>query len=233
MPSARTRHPWCGGGEETNGQHAFHQLLHQGTRAFSADFIAIARAGHALDDHHDWLLANCLAQSKAMLEGRAADGPLAEHRSVPGGHPSTTILLDELSPRSLGALLAIYEHKVFCLGAIWQINAFDQWGVELGKELAGPIYDELASGEGRGAGHDASTAGLLTQLRRARLMANIYPVEGDIRDRSHIDSERYAEMYEQSIADPDSFWSERAREFVDWYSGWDRGLLPRLPERSG
>lgn len=160
--------PVVWGGEETNGQHAFHQLLHQGTRAFSADFIAIAGAGHALEDHHDWLLANCLAQSKAMLEGRAGEGPLAEHRSVPGGHPSTTLLLDELSPRSLGALLALYEHKVFCLGAIWQINAFDQWGVELGKELAEPIYDELASGEDRGARHDASTAGLLTQLRRAR-----------------------------------------------------------------
>ena len=160
--------PVVWGGEETNGQHAFHQLLHQGTRAFSADFIAIARPAHALDHHHDWLLANCLAQSKAMLEGRAADGPLAEHRSVPGGHPSTTLLLDELSPRSLGALLALYEHKVFCLGAIWQINAFDQWGVELGKELAGPIYDELASGEDRGARQDASTAGLLTQIRRAR-----------------------------------------------------------------
>lgn len=160
--------PVVWGGEETNGQHAFHQLLHQGTRAFGADFIAIARPGHALEDHHDWLLANCLAQSKAMLEGRAADGPLAEHRSVPGGHPSTTVLLDELNPRALGALLALYEHKVFCLGAIWQINAFDQWGVELGKELAGPIHDELASGEERGADRDASTAGLLTQLRRAR-----------------------------------------------------------------
>ena len=160
--------PVVWGGEETNGQHAFHQLLLQGTRAFSADFIATARAGHALQDHHDWLLANCLAQSKAMLQGRAADGPLAEHRSVPGGHPSTTVLLDELNPRSLGALLALYEHKVFCLGAIWQINAFDQWGVELGKELAGPIHDALASGEDQRAGHDASTAGLLTQLRRAR-----------------------------------------------------------------
>ena len=160
--------PVVWGGEETNGQHAFHQLLHQGTRAFSADFIATVRAGHDLDDHHDWLLANCLAQSKAMLEGRAPDGPLAEHRSVAGGHPSTTVLLDELSPSSLGALLALYEHKVFCLGAIWQINAFDQWGVELGKELAGPIHDELGSTGDGGARHDASTAGLLTQIRRAR-----------------------------------------------------------------
>ena len=160
--------PVVWGGEETNGQHAFHQLLHQGTRAFSADFIATVRAGHDLDDHHDWLLANCLAQSKAMLEGRAPDGPLAEHRSVAGGHPSTTLLLDELSPHSLGALLALYEHKVFCLGAIWQINAFDQWGVELGKELAGPIHDELGSTGDGSVRHDASTAGLLTQIRRAR-----------------------------------------------------------------
>ena len=160
--------PVVWGGEETNGQHAFHQLLLQGTRAFSADFVAVARAGHDLKDHHDWLIANCLAQSKAMLEGRVPDGPLAAHRSIPGGHPSTTLLLDELSPRSLGALLALYEHKVFCLGAIWQINAFDQWGVELGKELAGPIHDELAKVGGRGARHDASTAGLLTQMSRAR-----------------------------------------------------------------
>lgn len=160
--------PVVWGGEETNGQHAFHQLLLQGTRAFSADFVAVARAGHDLKNHQDWLLANCLAQSKAMSEGRAADGPLGSHRSVAGGQPSTTLLLDELNPRSLGALLALYEHKVFCLGAIWQINAFDQWGVELGKDLAGPIYDELASGQDRGAGHDASTAALLTQIRGAR-----------------------------------------------------------------
>lgn len=160
--------PVVWGGEETNGQHAFHQLLLQGTRGFSADFIAVARANHDLVEHHDWLLANCLAQSKAMMEGRTADGPLGSHRSVSGGHPNTTVLLDELTPHSLGTLLALYEHKVFCLGAIWQINAFDQWGVELGKELAGPIHEELASGEDRGARHDASTAGLLTQLRRAR-----------------------------------------------------------------
>ena len=160
--------PVVWGGEETNGQHAFHQLLHQGTRAFSADFIAVTRPGHGHETHHDWLLANCLAQSKAMMEGRTDDGPLGSHRSVPGGHPSTTVLLDELSTRSLGALLALYEHKVFCLGAIWQINPFDQWGVELGKELAEPIHDELASGDGRGARLDASTDGLLTQIRRAR-----------------------------------------------------------------
>ena len=159
--------PVVWGGEETNGQHSFHQLLHQGTRAFSADFIAVARAGHDLHIHHDWLLANCLAQSKAMREGRAAEGALGSHRSVPGNHPTTTVLLDELNPRSLGALLALYEHKVFCLGAIWQINAFDQWGVEIGKELAGPLYDELA-GDAQHAPHDAATAALLTEIKRAR-----------------------------------------------------------------
>ena len=127
----------------------------------------MTRAGHDLKIHHDWLLANCLAQSKAMQDGRSGEGPAGPDRRVPGGHASTTILLDELSPRALGALLALYEHKVFCLGAIWQINAFDQWGVELGKELAGPIYDELADGAGTHA-PDATTAGLLTQIRRAR-----------------------------------------------------------------
>ena len=166
-PASTHTSPVVWGGEETNGQHAFHQLLHQGTRAFSADFIAVTRAGHDLKIHHDWLLANCLAQSKAMQDGRSGEGPAGPDRRVPGGHASTTILLDELSPRALGALLALYEHKVFCLGAIWQINAFDQWGVELGKELAGPIYDELADGAGTHA-PDATTAGLLTQIRRAR-----------------------------------------------------------------
>ncbi len=159
--------PVIWGGEETNGQHAFHQWLHQGTRAFSADFIAVARPAHALAAHHRWLLANCLAQSQAMLLGRhsePADGAaVAAHRRVAGNHPSTTLLLDELTPRALGALLALYEHKVFCLGVIWQINSFDQWGVELGKELAGPIHDQLA-GTADGD-QDASTTGLLTRIK--------------------------------------------------------------------
>ena len=160
--------PVIWGGEETNGQHAFHQLLHQGTRAFSADLIASVRPGHELKVHHDWLLANCLAQSKAMMDGKVADDPEDGHRRVPGDHPTTTILLDELTAESLGALLALYEHKVFCLGVIWQINAFDQWGVELGKELAGPIYDELAGGDAGRIRDDASTAGLLREIKRAR-----------------------------------------------------------------
>ena len=159
--------PIVWGGEETNGQHAFHQLLHQGTRAFSADFIAVARADHDLRVHHDWLLANCLAQSKAMLDGRT-DASVDTHRRVDGHHPTTTMLLDELNPGSLGALLALYEHKVFCLAAIWQINAFDQWGVELGKELAEPIYDQLAGGTGKTTGSDPVTTGLVTEIKRAR-----------------------------------------------------------------
>ena len=155
--------PVIWGGEESNGQHAFHQLLHQGTRAFSADFIAAATPHHRLAEHHSWLLANCLAQSKAMWEGRAGGAP---HQRVRGGHPSTTIVLDALTPRALGALLALYEHKVFCAGVIWQINSFDQWGVELGKELAGPIRDALA-GTAAAAG-DLATADLATAINRRR-----------------------------------------------------------------
>jgi glucose-6-phosphate isomerase len=132
--------PIVWGNEGTNGQHAFHQLLHQGTRAFTADFILTARAGHALEGHHRWLLANGLAQGQAMMTGQNAEDP---HRSVSGNKPTTTVVLDRLSPYALGSLLALYEHKVFCQGVIWNINSFDQWGVELGKRLALPIYDEL------------------------------------------------------------------------------------------
>ena len=155
--------PVVWGGEETNGQHAFHQLLHQGTRAFSADLVACIRPRHRLADHHQRLLANCLAQGQAMQQGQvSADA----HRRVPGGHPATTILLDELGPYALGALLALYEHKTFCLGAIWQVNSFDQFGVELGKSLAGPILEELSQG-GASAG-DPTTAGLLATIRARR-----------------------------------------------------------------
>lgn len=165
QPTGTHTAPIVWGGEETNGQHAFHQLLHQGTRAFSADLIASIRPGHDLDAHHDWLLANCVAQSEAMLLGRK-ENATPPHQRVRGGHPTTTILLDELDARSLGALLALYEHKVFCLGTIWQINPFDQWGVELGKELAGPIHDELTHG-GRGSGNPTTTE-LIEAIKRAR-----------------------------------------------------------------
>ena len=161
-PVATHTCPLIWGGEESNGQHAFHQLLHQGTRAFSADLIACAKAAHDLPEHHPWLLANCLAQGEALRQGREAAEP---HRRVAGGHPCTTILLDDLTPYALGALLAVYEHKVFCASAIWQINAFDQWGVELGKELAGPIHERLC-GKGASPGRDSSTESLVKEIRR-------------------------------------------------------------------
>ncbi len=160
--------PVVWGGEETNGQHAFHQLLHQGTRSFSADFIAVAEPGHDLAAHHRWLLANCLGQASAMLRGRETpeDGrdPLDPHRAVPGNRATTTILLDALTPRSLGALLALYEHKVFAQATLWGINPFDQWGVELGKQLAGDLFAALAGGSL--AGVDATAAGLVDELRK-------------------------------------------------------------------
>jgi len=157
--------PILWGGRGTNGQHAFHQLLHQGTRAFTADFILPAATGHESvgtgDEHHRWLLANGLSQSQAMAQGHKDPDP---HKAVAGGHATTTIVLDELSPFCLGALLAMYEHKVFCQGVLWDINSFDQWGVELGKRLAIPIYDQLA---GKSAlQQDASTRGLIEHLRK-------------------------------------------------------------------
>lgn len=165
----------------TNGQHAFFQLLHQGTDLIPVDFIAPLKASHDLAEHHRLLLANCIAQSKALMVGRTADEVRAElaagglagdalealvpHRVFPGNRPSNTLLLPDLSPRSLGALIALYEHKVFVQSVIWGINAFDQWGVELGKQIATRIADELGGGA-RGE-HDASTQGLIAAVRAA------------------------------------------------------------------
>ncbi len=149
------------GGEETVGQHSFHQLLHQGTRAFTADFVLTATEHHGLAGHHRWLLANGLAQSQAMMIGQASDDP---HRRVAGNKATTTIVLDRLTPYTLGALLALYEHKVFCQGVVWNINSFDQWGVEVGKRLALPIHEQL--GGKVAAGQDASTRFLIDSLHR-------------------------------------------------------------------
>ena len=160
--------PVVWGGEETNGQHAFHQLLHQGTRSFSADLIAVAAPGHDLAERHRWLLANCLGQGSALLAGHeaGADGPdaIAPHRAVPGNRATTTLLLDALTPASLGALLALYEHKVFTQATVWGINPFDQWGVELGKELAGGVLEALAGGPLTRL--DPVTADLVAELRK-------------------------------------------------------------------
>lgn len=155
--------PVVWGGEETNGQHAFHQLLHQGTRAFSADLIATIRPGHDLEEHHRWLLANCFAQGQALLAGTDSE---TQRSHVRGQHPVTTILLDALTPRALGTLLAIYEHRAFCAGVIWGINPFDQPGVELGKVLAGPIQAELGDSLPTESAIDFPTSGLLAHAKK-------------------------------------------------------------------
>ena len=167
----------------TDGQHAYFQMLHQGTAPVPADFIACCRPHHRLRRHHDMLLANFFAQTEALARGLTPDeaatamrgqgiseaeiARLLPHRVFPGNRPTTSILLDELSPRSLGALIALYEHKVFAQSVIWNINAFDQWGVELGKQLANRILPEL-EGAAAAAGHDASTTGLIRHYKARR-----------------------------------------------------------------
>ena len=143
----------------TNGQHAYFQMLHQGTQVVPVEFVAVKKPRHALAGHHNKLLANVLAQAQALMVGQADAGG---HRHFPGNRPSTFLLLDDLSPASLGALIALQEQRVFVSGAIWGINSFDQWGVELGKVLAKGI--EAALDGGQPAGLDASTRGLLQRL---------------------------------------------------------------------
>lgn len=148
----------------TNGQHAYFQMLHQGTSVIPVEFVAIKKAAHWPNDlpgHHPKLLANALAQAQALMAGKPDAGG---HRHFPGNRPSTFLLLEELTPASLGALIALHEHRVFVSGAIWGVNSFDQWGVELGKVLAQDIEPRLASGDVSGL--DGSTAGLLQRLRR-------------------------------------------------------------------
>ena len=144
----------------TNGQHAYFQMLHQGTERVPVEFIAVKKARHELQGHHSQLLANVLAQAQALMLGKQDAGG---HRHFPGNRPSSFLLLDDLNPHSLGALIALQEHRVFVSGALWGINSFDQWGVELGKVLARDIEPRLHSGDA--AGLDSSTAGLLQLLR--------------------------------------------------------------------
>ncbi len=187
LPLATSPVVWGEAG--TNGQHAYFQMLHQGTDVIPVEFIAVKRPNHGasgelaakLADQHRKLLANCLAQSQALMLGKTADEAraekaptasatldrdvLARHRSFPGNRPSTTLVLDALTPRSLGALIALYEHRVFVTGALWGINSFDQWGVELGKALCNQLLPRLESGDTQGL--DGSTAGLLSRLTTA------------------------------------------------------------------
>ena len=157
--------PIIWGSEESNGQHAFHQWLHQAGDFAGVDFILPLTPHHDRVEHHNWLVANCLAQSRALMVGRAlteipAGGEVAPQRVMPGNRPSNTILMDKLTPQTLGALIALYEHKVFCQAMIWHINPFDQWGVELGKELGKSIYETI-TGQDEADAMDASTKGLI------------------------------------------------------------------------
>lgn len=148
----------------TNGQHAFYQLLHQGPKVVPADFIAVANPAHGLKNHHDQLLSNVLAQSQALMQGRSLDEAGGNpHRVFAGNRPSNTLVLESLDAHMLGQLIALYEHKVFVQGAIWGINSFDQWGVELGKELAGKLLAPIQNAKAP-KDTDSSTAGLMNAI---------------------------------------------------------------------
>jgi glucose-6-phosphate isomerase len=175
-PVPRASGPVVWGEPGTNGQHAFYQLIHQGTDVIPCEFL-VAANGHEpeLREHHALLLANCLAQSEALMKGRTLeearasvkDAALAPHKVFPGNRPSTTLIYPRLDPATLGRIVALYEHRVFVEGTIWGINSFDQWGVELGKELATALLPLVQSGTGFEA-KDGSTAGLLETLAALR-----------------------------------------------------------------
>ncbi len=173
-PVEYTTGPIVWGEPGTNGQHAFYQLIHQGTRLIPADFIGFCRSHNPLGDHHAKLMANFFAQTEALAFGKTADQCRAEgvpeelvpFKTFEGNHPTNTLLADELTPKTFGALIALYEHKVFVQGIIWNIFSFDQWGVELGKVLAGRILKELTDPKAPLA-HDSSTNALIARFRAA------------------------------------------------------------------
>ncbi len=171
----------------TNGQHAYFQLLHQGTHLIPADFILAAESCNPCGNHHELLIANCLAQTEALMNGKTTESvveslraagtdeaeidALKQHRTFEGNRPTNTLLVQRLDPYALGALIALYEHKVFAEAAIWNINPFDQWGVELGKQLATRLYDDMQTAVREGtqvASHDSSTNGLINRINAAR-----------------------------------------------------------------
>jgi glucose-6-phosphate isomerase len=160
----------------TNGQHSFYQLLHQGTKLVPCDFIAFNNASNPLGNQHDLLMANVFAETEALAFGKTAeqvkaDGSpdwLVPHRTLEGNRPSSTLVLERLTPESLGKLIALYEHSVFTQGAIWQIDSFDQWGVELGKKLAQRIINELQTEAESDLQHDSSTNALIRRYQRLK-----------------------------------------------------------------
>jgi glucose-6-phosphate isomerase len=165
--------PICWGEPGTNGQHSFYQLIHQGTRLIPCDFIAFGHSLTPLGRHHDILLANVFAQAEALAFGKTAEEVRAEgtpralvpHRVFEGNRPSNVIMTDRLTPEALGKLVALYEHSVFTQGVIWNIDSFDQWGVELGKVLAQRIIPELESRTVPKLKHDSSTNTLIRRYR--------------------------------------------------------------------
>lgn len=168
----------------TNGQHAFYQLIHQGTRLVPCDFLVPAVSQNPMGEHHDLLLSNFLAQTEALMRGKTLEEATAElekkglspdevarlapHKVFPGNRPTNSIVFDRLDPKTLGALVALYEHKIFVQGTIWNVNSYDQWGVELGKELASKILPELRD-KSTVTSHDSSTNGLLALLKEKRV----------------------------------------------------------------
>jgi glucose-6-phosphate isomerase len=161
----------------TNGQHSFYQLIHQGTKLIPCDFIGFARSLNPSGDHHDILVANLFAQAEALAFGKTADEVKAQgtpdwlvpHRTFEGNRPSNMILAERLTPEILGKLIALYEHNVFTQGTVWQIDSFDQWGVELGKVLAMRIVPELKSAKPPELKHDSSTNALIGRYRSLKL----------------------------------------------------------------
>ena len=167
----------------TNGQHAFYQLIHQGKKLIPCDFIASVETHNPLGEHHEILLSNFFAQTEALMRGKSesevraeltdqgidgeAQDALAPHKVFAGNRPTNSILIQKLTPKVLGMLIAMYEHKIFTQGIIWNINSFDQWGVELGKQLAKAILPELKQ-VGDVTSHDCSTNGLINEYRRRR-----------------------------------------------------------------
>jgi glucose-6-phosphate isomerase len=179
-----TTGPVIWGGEGTNGQHAYHQLLHQGTALIPADFIMPLQSHNPLGVHHQQLASNCFGQTQALMRGRTYAEALAElqdsslpeaekqllarHKEMAGNKPSNTILMNKLTPETLGALIALYEHRTFVQGAIWDINSFDQWGVELGKTLGNDVLSRLAATEACTA-LDSSSNALINLFRQQKI----------------------------------------------------------------
>jgi glucose-6-phosphate isomerase len=188
-PCPTSTGPVIWGEPGTNGQHAFYQLIHQGTKLIPCDFIAPVHTHNPvrnhLAEHHPILLSNFFAQTEALMKGKTPDEVRAElqaagtkltgnaldvlvaQKTFPGNRPTNSIMVDKITPRSLGRLVALYEHKIFTQGVIWGINSFDQWGVELGKQLAQKILPELAGGE-QVKSHDCSTNGLINYYKSRR-----------------------------------------------------------------